>query len=109
MSLAARLRSLRIQKGKSLQQVADEVGASKAHIWDLEQGRSKNPSIDLLKGISKSLGVSIADLVGENPQGEGEDPKLVAMYRDLKELDPEDREAIQKMMDHLKSRQAHDE
>lgn len=104
MSLAAKLKALRIRRAKSLQQLADEVGASKAHIWDLEQARSKNPSIELLTKIAKALGVSVADLVGENPQGKGEDPKLVAMYRELKDLSPKDREAIQRMMDHLKSR-----
>lgn len=102
MSLAARLKMLRIKKGKSLQQLADDVKSSKAHIWDLETGRSKNPSMELLASLAKALGVSIADLVGENPQGEGEDPQVVAMYRELKDLTPEDREVIQKVIDGFK-------
>ena len=39
MALAARIKELRIKTRKSLQEVADEVGASKAHIWDLETAR----------------------------------------------------------------------
>jgi hypothetical protein len=35
-------------------------------------------------------------------QGENEDPALVAMYRDLKTLTPQDRETIQMLMDRLK-------
>jgi transcriptional regulator with XRE-family HTH domain len=104
MSLAARLKEHRIRKGMSLQDVADAVGASKAHIWDLETGRSKNPTIDLLAKLAKAFSVSIADLIGENPAGEGEDSSLVAMYRELQELSPRDREAIKRMVEHLKSR-----
>jgi transcriptional regulator with XRE-family HTH domain len=33
-------------------EVADAVRASKAHIWEIEQGRSKNPSMDLLSGLA---------------------------------------------------------
>src|SRR4051812_8821561 len=104
MSLAAKLRELRLQKGLSLQDVATEVEASKAHIWDLETGKSTNPSIDLLKKLSRCLGVSVADLIGENPKGDNEDSAVVAMYRDLKELTPADREALKAMMEHLKNR-----
>jgi transcriptional regulator with XRE-family HTH domain len=81
MSLAAKLRELRLRKGKSLQQVADDVGASKAHIWDLETGK-----------------------IGENPGADSEDSEVVAMYRDLKELTPADREALRGLMEHLKSK-----
>lgn len=104
MALATKLKALRLKKSKSLQQVADAVGASKNHIWDLETGKSRNPSIDLLTKLAKALGVSVAELIGENPGAKDDDPQVVAMYRELKDLTPKDREAIQAMMDHLKTR-----
>lgn len=104
MALAATIKKLRIKTKKSLQEVADEVGASKAHIWDLETGRAKNPSLELLTKLSKCFDVSVADLVGENPHGKEEKPELVAMYRELKELSDDDRKAVQTMMDHFRSR-----
>ena len=104
MSLATRLKELRAKKKISLQDLADQVGASKAHLWDLETGRRKNPSIELLIALSKAFAVGVADLVGENPAGENEEPQLRAMYRDLQDLSPRDREAIQQMIDHLSSR-----
>lgn len=104
MALASKIKELRLKKKKSLQDVADAVGASKAHIWDLETGKSRNPSIELLTKLAKCFEVSVADLIGENPTGEGADPQVVAMYRELNELSPADRQAIQAMMDHLKSR-----
>ncbi|MCG2626316.1 helix-turn-helix domain-containing protein [Bradyrhizobium sp. WYCCWR 13023] len=104
MSLASKIKELRVKKKKSLQDVADEVGASKAHIWDLETGKSSNPSIELLTKLAKCFGVSVAEMIGENPAAKDVDPQVVAMYRELKELSPADRQAIQVMMDHLKTR-----
>ena len=103
MSLAMKLQKLRTQRGQSLQVVADAVGASKAHIWELEKGTTKNPSIELLTALSRCLDVSVAELIGENPDGSS-DSQLVAMYRDLQELSPDDRKAIQSMMDHFRKR-----
>ena|SRR5579872_4751732 len=103
MSLASKIKELRLKKKKSLQDVADEVGASKAHIWDLETAKSKNPSIDLLTKLAKCFGVSVAELIGENPAKDA-DPQVVAMYRELKELSASDRQAIQSLMDHLRSK-----
>jgi len=96
MSLAARLKQLRIKKNKSLQDVADAVSASKAHIWEIEQGRSTNPTMDLLKGLADYFDVSVSYLVGENPDQDEAD--LVAMYRDLKKLTPLDRERMRAIM-----------
>ena len=104
MALASRLKELRVQKRKSLQDLADQVGASKAHIWDLETGRAKNPTIELLTKLADALGTSISDLVGENPHGDQEQPEVLAMYRDLKTLSDSDRETIKIMMERLKQR-----
>jgi transcriptional regulator with XRE-family HTH domain len=102
MSLAAKLKELRGKNRQSLQDVADAIGASKTHIYDLETGRSTNPSIELLTKLATHFRVAIADLLGENPEGKDEEPGLVAMYRDLKSLAPQDRETIQMLMDRLK-------
>ena len=104
MSLASKIKELRLKKKKSLQDVADEVGASKNHVWDLETGNSKNPSIDLLTKLAKCFGVSVAELIGENPAGKDVDPQVIAMYRELKELSSGDRQAIQTLMDHLRGK-----
>lgn len=104
MALAAKLKELRLRKGKSLQDLADEIGASKAHVWDLETGRSKNPTIELLAKLAQALGTSISDLVGENPEGDEQGSEVVAMYRDLKGLSDNDRETIRLMMERLKNR-----
>lgn len=103
MALGARLKKLRLKKGESLQQTADAVGVSKAHIWDLETGKSANPSMELLTGLANHFETSVSALVGEDP-AEAEDPQLVAMFRDLKSLTPNDRETIKDVMKSLKKR-----
>jgi transcriptional regulator with XRE-family HTH domain len=105
MALRDNLRKHRERSRKSLQQVADDVGASKAHIWELETGRAKNPSIELLTKLAKTFDVSVSDLIDENPGAPDDSPELVALYRELKELSEADRRAIQNMMDHFRNRE----
>src|SRR4051794_1117250 len=106
MALAARLKAARMRKRKALQQLADDVSASKAHIWGLETGRARNPTIELLAKLATALDTSITNLVGENPEGADEESEIVTMYRELKDLDKLDRETIRLMIERLKKRQS---
>jgi transcriptional regulator with XRE-family HTH domain len=65
MSLASKLKELRAKNGESLQKVADSVGVSKAHIWDMERGESANPSLELLKKIAEHFNVTVAYLADD--------------------------------------------
>jgi transcriptional regulator with XRE-family HTH domain len=102
MTFGERLNELRIKRGMSLQDVATRVGMSKAHVWNLEKGVSDNPTVEVLTKLADLFRVRIADLVGENPEAEHEAPEMVAMFRDLKQLDDRDRETIQVLMDQLR-------
>jgi transcriptional regulator with XRE-family HTH domain len=103
MSLGARLKELRIKKNRSLQEVADAVKASKAHIWEIERGGSKNPSMELLDKLADYFAVSVSYLVGEEP--DEQQAGLVALYRDLKKLDEGDRETIRIIMQGFKDKE----
>jgi transcriptional regulator with XRE-family HTH domain len=102
--LAPKLKELRLRKGDSLQGLADAVGASKAHIWELETGKSRNPSMDLVKRLADYFKVSVASLMGEDPAAPGEDADLVAMFRDLKQVSEKDRELLKVMLEKMKQR-----
>lgn len=41
----------------SLQEVADGSGLTKSHVWEIAKGRSRNPTIAAVAGLSKALGV----------------------------------------------------
>src|SRR6267154_1620639 len=70
MSIGARIKELRMRKRESLQQLADAVGASKPHIWELEVEKSKNPSVDLLKKIAEHFTVPVSYLLEEPPSAD---------------------------------------
>jgi transcriptional regulator with XRE-family HTH domain len=102
VTLAQRLKELRLKKSESLQDVADAVKASKAHVWELETGKSKNPSVELLTKLAEHFAVPVAQLIGEDPDAPQEDQELVAMFRDLRDLTPRDREILRSTITSMK-------
>lgn len=62
--IAARLTALRAERELTLQEVADRAGLSKSHVWELEQGRARNPTLDTVLKLSTALGVSLDFLTG---------------------------------------------
>lgn len=103
MSLGGKLRQLRMRKGKSLQKAADDIGISKAHLWELESGGSGNPSMELLKRLADYYSVGISWLVGEE-ETEEDDQTLKALFRNLRDLDSKDREMIQDLIEASRKR-----
>ena len=104
MALGSKLTALRLKKGASLQEVADTVGVSKAHIWELEKGRSKNPSADLIKRLADYFGQDFEFLVGSEKSKISEIEEAQLFYRDLKSLSKEDRDLILANIKMLKER-----
>ena len=104
MSLGARLTELRLSKKQSLQDVASAVGVSKVHIWELEKGRTDNPSMGLVTRLADHFGLSVAALVGEDPADSNVDPTLGRMFRQAKDLEPGDLALLDDMMQSLLKR-----
>ena len=63
--LAEKLITLRKAKHATLQQVADNVGISKTHIWQLEKGITNNPTMDLVIRLSKFFEVQPATFIDD--------------------------------------------
>jgi transcriptional regulator with XRE-family HTH domain len=103
LSLAMRLQKLRTAKRESLQDVADAIGASKGHVWELEKGTAKNPSVELLRKLAEHFGVTIASLIGETPDPQ-HDEQLLVMFRDLKQLAEPDRAVLEDIIKGMKKR-----
>jgi transcriptional regulator with XRE-family HTH domain len=101
MSVAEKLVRLRQQANQSLQQVAESVGASRAHIWEIETGRTKNPSLDLARRLANHYKVSVGWLIGEVPDSDT-DPRGVALYRSVQSLSPQNRQHIEAIIDSMR-------
>ncbi len=69
MPVGDRLKELRVATGESLQQVADAIDASKAHIWELESNRATNPSLDMLQKLATHFKTTVTYLI-EEPQSD---------------------------------------
>lgn len=98
MTIAVRLGKLRRKRGESLQDVGDAVGVSKAHIWELEKGRTDNPSMGLVTRLADHFGVTIAYLVGEDVKSPDADRELQRMFRQASKLDKRERAILDRMM-----------
>jgi transcriptional regulator with XRE-family HTH domain len=40
----------------SLDDVAQAAGCTKSHVWEMEQDRSRNPTVAMVYGLAKALG-----------------------------------------------------
>lgn len=57
--LGSYVRSQRKALGWSLEELGAHAGCTKSHVWEIEQGRSRNPTIKMLDGLARALGVPL--------------------------------------------------
>lgn len=101
MALGERIAALRVGKKQSLQEVADAVGVSKAHIWQLERGKADNPAMALVTRLADHFGVSVSYLVGEQIDAPDADVQLSRLFRQAQSLDDRERQILSDMMQSL--------
>lgn len=81
---ARRMKEVRVQRKMSLDDVARASGFTKSHVWELEQGRARNPTVRAVWGITEALGVSPGWLMGLDPEQNALEPlafRLAAIIR----------------------------
>ncbi|MBL0946455.1 MAG: helix-turn-helix transcriptional regulator [Hydrogenophaga sp.] len=106
MSLGAKLAELRLRKGESLQDVANAVGVSKTHVWQLEKGNSDNPSLDLLKKLAEHFSVPVAYLAGADSETQLVDVEAQQFFRDFKSLSDDEQALLKQTLELFKSKRA---
>lgn len=62
LSMKEMISSERERLNLSLQTVADRAGITKSHMWELEQGRSINPTVRTVHGLAQALGIPFISL-----------------------------------------------
>ena len=63
------LRYLRSKTGISQSELAKQIGVSSVYICLLENGKRKNPSMDVILRLADSLGVSVEQLLRGKKDG----------------------------------------
>lgn len=101
MSLGSRMMDLRLNAKQSLQDVASAVGVSKAHIWELEKGKTDNPAMGLVQRLADHFGVSVTFMVDEDIEALDADTDLQRMFRQAKKLNERERRILDEMMSSL--------
>lgn len=74
IAFAGRIRVTRAARAMSLDDVATASGFTKSHVWELENGRSRNPTVKAVWALSKALCVTPAYLLGLDPNVSAIDP-----------------------------------
>jgi transcriptional regulator with XRE-family HTH domain len=105
-ALGKRINRLRLKKGDSLQDVATAVGVSKAHIWELEKGRTDNPAMALVTRLADHFGVTVSHLVSEDIEAADADADLQRMFRQAHDLSDRDRETLDALLQSFRSRKS---
>lgn len=96
-----RLQTLRREQGWSQPDLAQKIGTSGAVVGRYERGEI-TPSIEVARKLAEALGVTVDYLVSEHQLPEGlKDPAMLARWRALEELPPQDRERIFFLVDSL--------
>ncbi len=63
--IGERIRKLRELRGWSQGKLAKESGVSRPLVNMVESGKRPNPTIDVVRALAKSLGISVGLLVGD--------------------------------------------
>lgn len=58
-----KIKSLRLQKGYSINELSEKSGVSKSYLSYMERGIQTNPSLQVLSKLAKTLGTSVDDLL----------------------------------------------
>ncbi len=70
----------------SLQDVADRCGCTKSHVWELENGRTTNPTISTALALCRALQCNLNSLLGidvSQPNFSDDEMALIAAHRQI--------------------------
>ncbi len=87
--LRYKIKSLRKERGLTLQELANLSGSNKSYIWELENPRhgrkAIQPSVKKIKAIASALGVDFQYLLNDDLPIYEKDKCYLAMFRTLTE------------------------
>ena len=97
--LGEKIRTLREEKGLSLEKLAKLTDSSKGYLWELENRDSPNPSIDKIDRIARELGVTVEFLVSDTVSTPDQEVADQAFFRRYQDLKPDVKAKIKKFLE----------
>jgi XRE family transcriptional regulator of biofilm formation len=77
--LGRRIQALREKRGLSVQELANRAGTTYQSIWRIEREAQLDPSVALMKGIARALGVGVDYLISMFGEEEDSETKPAAV------------------------------
>ena len=96
MSLGAKLKELREEKGTTQNQVAAAIGVSRYMIIRLERDQFRRATSEVVAKLADYYGVSVEELRGELPNNPA--PDVESMLRRAERLDARDRALLDRII-----------
>ena len=104
MPFAEKLSELRNSKGLTQQEMAKKVGVGIAQLRRYEGGKS-SPTLEVIKNIAKTLGVSTDELIFDEGEGIASarilDRELLEQFEMVSILNPHDKDAIKTILESM--------
>lgn len=82
-ALGERIRNRRKALGLSLDKLAECADMSKSYIWEIENGKNKNPTIRTAYNLSRALGWSLAECIGVDPHSDPLSPDAMRIAHQI--------------------------
>ena len=102
MAFADKLSKLRKEKGLTQQEMARKIGIGIAQMKRYEGGKS-SPTLDVIRSIAKTLGISADELIFEEGEGVASgkilDRKLLEQFEMISSMDLHDQYAIKTILE----------
>lgn len=96
-TIGMKIKALRKERGYTLDELAELAESSKSYIWELENKDPPRPSADKLAKIAKALGVTMDYFIDDRVTEEDAADRM--FYRKYREMDPDVKKKIRKMVD----------
>lgn len=96
-SIGIKIKSLRKEKGYTLDELAERAESSKSYIWELENKNPPRPSADKLAKIAKALDVTMDYFVDDEVTEEDATDQM--FYRKYRQMHPDMKKKVRKMID----------
>ena len=97
-TLGEKVRTLRKNAGLTLEQFAEQIGASKSSVWELENKEKARPSADRINEVAKVLGVTPEFLMNDDVAEPSIDVADEAFFRKYQSLDNGVKQQLQEIL-----------
>jgi len=97
MNIGIKIKELRKAKGYTLDELATQADSSKSYIWELENKAPPRPSAQKLAKIAKALDVTMDYFIDDQVTEENATDQM--FYRKYRNMNPDVKEKIRKMID----------